>query len=94
MNVLLISPTALDNHGQPIKQRRLHLPALTLPLLAAATPPDVAVTLVHETVEDVPYDRDWDLVDDNGATVPSGIYFYRLAVGDESVTQKIMVLRK
>jgi radical SAM superfamily enzyme YgiQ (UPF0313 family) len=60
--ILLIAPTALDKRGQPIKQRRLHLPALTLPLLAALTPPEAEVRIVSETVEPIPYDEPWDLV--------------------------------
>lgn len=60
--ILLIGPTALDYHGRPIKQRRLHLPGLTLPMLAAVTPPHVQLRLLSETVEDIPYDEPWDLV--------------------------------
>lgn len=60
--VLLIGPTALGMDGHPIKQRRLHLPGLTLPMLAAVTPPHVRLRLVQETVEDIPYDEPWDLV--------------------------------
>lgn len=60
--ILLIGPTALDYYGQPIKQRKLHLPGLTLPMLAAVTPPDFSVRLVSETVEDIPFNDDWDLV--------------------------------
>ncbi|MDZ4806517.1 MAG: FlgD immunoglobulin-like domain containing protein [Candidatus Eisenbacteria bacterium] len=37
---------------------------------------------------------DWDLRDDDGTSVTSGIYFYRLTVGDESITEKLMVVRK
>jgi radical SAM superfamily enzyme YgiQ (UPF0313 family) len=60
--VLLIAPSAIGPDGHPIKQRRLHLPALTLPLLAALTPRDVELRLVSETVEEIPYDQRWDLV--------------------------------
>jgi hypothetical protein len=38
------------------------LPALTLPALAAVTPPDAHVRLLCYTVENVPYDQHWDLV--------------------------------
>jgi radical SAM superfamily enzyme YgiQ (UPF0313 family) len=62
MKILLVAPTALDSQGRPIKQRRLHLPGLTLPMLAAATPPGADIRLVSETVEDVPFDEPWDLV--------------------------------
>lgn len=60
--ILIIAPTALDWNGQPIKERRLHLPCLTLPHLAAVTPDSVDVTLIYETVESIPYDKKWDLV--------------------------------
>ena len=60
--ILLIAPTALDYEGQPIKERRLYLPALTLPYLAALVPDDLSVRLVYETVEDIPFDEHWDLV--------------------------------
>jgi radical SAM superfamily enzyme YgiQ (UPF0313 family) len=62
LKVLLIAPTALNWHGKPIKEGRLHLPCLTLPLLAAVTPDHVDTTLVYETVEPIPYDSHWDLV--------------------------------
>src|SRR5262245_42403055 len=62
MRVALIAPTALDMAGRPIKQRRLDLPGLTLPMLAAVTPPDVDLHLISETVEDIPYEEPWDLV--------------------------------
>ncbi len=60
--IALIIPTALDAQGTPIKERRLHMPALTLPALAAVTPPHVDLRLIYETVEDIPYDEHWDLV--------------------------------
>jgi len=62
MRVLLVSPTALDMAGRPIKQRRIHLPGLTLQMLAAATPPGVELRLVNETAQDIPFEEPWDLV--------------------------------
>ena len=62
MKVLLIAPTAVDSQGYPIRQRRLHLPGLTLPMLAALTPSHIDVRIVFETVEDIPYHEHWDLV--------------------------------
>jgi hypothetical protein len=49
MRVVLIAPTALDVLGRPIKQRRVRLPGLSMPMLAAVTPPDVQLDLVNET---------------------------------------------
>ena len=60
--ILLIAPTALDFSGRPIKQWRMHLPGLTLPMLAALTPAEFDVRLLFETVEDIPYDEHWDVV--------------------------------
>ncbi|HEU4335036.1 MAG TPA: radical SAM protein [Candidatus Eisenbacteria bacterium] len=60
--VLLIGPTALDGAGRPIKQRKLYLPGLTLPMLAAAAPPHVDVRLCFESVHEIPYEEPWDLV--------------------------------
>ena len=62
MRILLVGPTALDSKGNPIKQRKLHLPGLTLPMLAAVTPRHYEVRLVSETVEDIPFAEHWDLV--------------------------------
>lgn len=62
MNVLLVAPTALDYQGRPIKQRRVHLPGLTLQMLAAVTPPHVNLHLVGETTDSIPYEKKWDLV--------------------------------
>jgi radical SAM superfamily enzyme YgiQ (UPF0313 family) len=60
--VLLVAPTALDMQGRPIKQRRLYLPGLTFPMLAAVTPPDCEVRICNETVHEIPFDEPWDLV--------------------------------
>jgi radical SAM superfamily enzyme YgiQ (UPF0313 family) len=62
MRILLISPTALDFNGDPIKQRRVHLPGLTLPMLAAVTPSDVEVKLLLETTQEIPFEEHWDAV--------------------------------
>ena len=62
MRIVLIAPTALDMQGRPVKQRRIHLPGLTLHLLAAVTPPEAELRLVNETAEEIPYEEPWDLV--------------------------------
>jgi len=62
MRILLIAPTALDFKGNPIKQRRLHLPCLTLAMLGSVTPKEYEIRTVLETVEDIPFDEHWDLV--------------------------------
>ena len=62
MRVLLVAPTALDSFGQPIKQSRVHIPGLTLQMLAAVTPPNIELHIVGETTDSIPYDQCWDLV--------------------------------
>lgn len=62
MRVLLVSPTAVDAAGRPVKQSRVHLPGLTLPMLAAVTPPEVHLRAVIETSQAIPWDEPWDLV--------------------------------
>src|SRR5262245_43003418 len=62
MRVLLAAPTALDSFGQPIKQSRVHIPGLTLAMLAAVTPRYVDLHLVNETTDRIPFEDSWDLV--------------------------------
>lgn len=62
LRILLVAPTALDMEGRPIRQRRLHLPGLTFPMLAAVTPAEHELRLVSESVHEIPFDEPWDLV--------------------------------
>jgi radical SAM superfamily enzyme YgiQ (UPF0313 family) len=60
---LLISSTITRKEtGEPIKQAMLHIPGLAIPLLAALTPDDWDVELCFETIDEVPYDTDADVV--------------------------------
>jgi hypothetical protein len=40
-----------------------------------------------------PHDSPWDLTDSDGNAVASGVYFYRLKTGDETLTRKLIVVR-
>jgi len=60
--ILLIQPTPYDPSGNLIKKDKLYFVGLALPLLAALTPKDYEVELCYETIEDVPFDTDADLV--------------------------------
>lgn len=61
--VLLIQPTQYGSKtGEPIRQSRIYLPGLGLPLLAACAPGHWEVELVIEVVDDIDYDSDCDLV--------------------------------
>jgi radical SAM superfamily enzyme YgiQ (UPF0313 family) len=89
MKVLLIGPTALDYSGRPIKQKKLHLPGLTLPMLAAVTPPDIKLRLLSETVEEIPFNEHWDLVGITG--MGSGIV-RAWQIADEFRKRKVKVV--
>ena len=53
----------LTQRADPVaRSRRLFLPGLTLPALAAVTPPGWEIRFCFESVQNVPYDEPWDLV--------------------------------
>lgn len=60
--ILIIQPTPYDQYGNLVKKNRLYFVGLALPLLAALTPKDVDVELCYETIEEVPFDTDADLI--------------------------------
>lgn len=60
--ILLIQPTPYDQYGNLVKKKRLYFVGLALPLLAALTPDDFEVELCYETIEDVPFDTDAELI--------------------------------
>lgn len=61
--VILIQPTQYGSKtGKPCKQRRIYLPGLGLPLLAAYAPPNWEVKILIEVVDEIDYDEDCDLV--------------------------------
>jgi hypothetical protein len=49
--------------------------------------------LVDETLDSNSYVREWDGRADSGASVSSGIYFYKMVAGDYSATRKAVVLK-
>lgn len=60
--ILIIQPTPYDQHGKLVKKNKLYFVGLALPLLAALTPDTFDVELCYETIEDVPFDTDADLI--------------------------------
>jgi radical SAM superfamily enzyme YgiQ (UPF0313 family) len=60
--VLFVQPTQYDSGGRLCRQRRIYLPGLAFPLLAALTPGHWDVELLIEVVDDVDLDTDADLV--------------------------------
>src|SRR5215469_7031374 len=62
MKVLLVQPSRLQPDGSVYKGRTRWLLGMTLPYLAALTPPGIAVEIVDDLYEDVPLGRPYDLV--------------------------------
>ena len=60
--LLLIQSTPYDSKNRPIKKSRLYFVGLAMPLLAALTPSDWDVQIILETIEDIPFDTDADLI--------------------------------
>ncbi|MCK5126446.1 MAG: T9SS type A sorting domain-containing protein [candidate division Zixibacteria bacterium] len=50
-------------------------------------------TLVDESLFAGPYSVDWDGTDETGIKSASGVYFYRLKVGDSDKTKKMVLLK-
>ena len=59
MRILLVSPT---NTTSGVTARWLRMPQLSLPILAALTPPEHEVVMVEEEYEPLPADERWDVV--------------------------------
>jgi radical SAM superfamily enzyme YgiQ (UPF0313 family) len=60
--LLLIQPTQYGPDGKPCKQKRIYLPGLAFPLLAAMAPPHWEVEIRLEVVDDIDFDAQVDLV--------------------------------
>ncbi|MFA9391508.1 MAG: radical SAM protein [Prolixibacteraceae bacterium] len=60
--ILFIQPTQYAENGKLCKQRKINLPGLAFPLLAAYTPSNWTVELLIEVVDEIDFDADVDLV--------------------------------
>ncbi len=60
--MLLIQPTIYDNNHLLVKKKMLYFIGLTMPLLAAECGPEWDVQICIETIEDIPWDTDIDLI--------------------------------
>lgn len=60
--LMLVQPTQYDVGGRLCKQRRIYLPGLAFPLLAAMAPRTWEVDARIEVVDDIDFDADVDLV--------------------------------
>ncbi|MGA2639502.1 MAG: radical SAM protein [Spirochaetia bacterium] len=60
--ILFIQPTQYGSNGTLCKQKRIYLPGLVFPLLAAMTPPHWKIEVKIEVVDDIDFDDDADIV--------------------------------
>lgn len=60
--MLLIQPTIYDQYNKLVKKNMLYFIGLTMPLLAAECGDDWDVEICIETIEDIPWDTDIDLI--------------------------------
>lgn len=60
--ILFIQPTPYDSDGKLIKKKKLYFLGLALPLLAAITPKGWESSICLETIEEVPFDTDADVI--------------------------------
>ena len=60
--ILLIQPSPYAPDGNVIKKKRLIFVGLSLPLIAALTPDDYEVELIYETIEEIPWHTEAEIV--------------------------------
>jgi radical SAM superfamily enzyme YgiQ (UPF0313 family) len=62
VKILLAATTPYRSDGVLLKQSRLWMPGLTLPMIAASTPENIELEVVNETIEDIDLNGEYDLV--------------------------------
>ena len=60
--ILFIQPTIYDDNNKLVKKKRLYFVGLAYPLLAAMLPEDWEAEICLETIEDIPFDTDADVI--------------------------------
>ncbi len=60
--ILFIQPTPYDIRGKLIKKKKLYFVGLAMPLLVALTPDKYHCEIILETIEEVPFDTDADII--------------------------------
>lgn len=60
--ILFIQPTQYAENGKLCKQRKINLPGLAFPLLAAYTPSHWEVELLIEVVDEINFETNADIV--------------------------------
>lgn len=60
--LVLIQSSPYDREKKPIKKSRLYFVGLAMPLLASMTPEEFEVSILLETIDDIDFDMDCDIV--------------------------------
>lgn len=60
--ILFVQPTIYDDFGKPVKKSRLYFIGLAYPVLASLLPEGWEAEICLETIEDVPFDTDAELI--------------------------------
>jgi hypothetical protein len=89
---------ALENYPNPFNPSTTIRYALPAPAKVTLAVYDVSGRLVRTIVRDVArpagvFEAMWDGTDSSGQPVASGVYFYRLQAGPESLTRKAVLLK-
>ena len=62
MKILLVYPTHLNRHGQPVKYQSAYIPPLVLGILNSLAPAHHQVNVVNDFVEEIDFSVAYDLV--------------------------------
>lgn len=89
LRITLIEPTRYGMDGTPRKSRRILVPTMTLPYLAALTPPEFSVRIVQDAKEDINFEDRPDLV---GITAVTLHVRRAYAIADEFRTRGVPVV--
>ena len=89
MKIKLIEPTRYLEDGRLLKRKKLFVPSLTLPYLAALTPPAGEVTIVNELIQDIDFSEPVDLV---GITAYTNNVLRAYEIADEYRKRKVPVV--
>ena len=60
--ILFIQPSIYDDRGKVVKKRKLYFIGLAYPILASLLPEGWTCEICIETIEDIPYDTDADVI--------------------------------
>lgn len=60
--ILFIQPSIYDDKGKVVKKNKLYFVGLAYPVLASLLPKDWSCEICIETIEDIPYDTDADVI--------------------------------